>query len=473
MLDLIQKALLAKRESKYIEFKENFDPNSPAEWCEIVKDIVAMANSGGGVIVFGLDSLGSPTGVSLAELAKIDPADFGNKLSKYTGTAQLEFEIRELEKLGQKLLAFVVRSVTVPIVFQKPGTYDVGAGRQKTAFGLGTVYFRHGAKSEPGNSEDIRAVIERQLESIRRSWIKGVRKVVQAPEGSQIITVRPSGNIGGSSVSPIVRAVKDPKATPVLLTRDRQKATGVFIHEEVSEGIFDEINNVIDANRVLARGHRRFLLGQTTYYRIYAERQYVVQREDDISLLFHSALCDLYAPGLFWTLALSEGIIAEILAELYLRPRSPTTNGLLRIAALLGNEFCDWLYERLQSKWKRNPQFMAFHFTLRKMRARAKSIDPLLAAARVQSGAQFQIGKDSVGVDDLIGNPQRAAMLLSNACMQAFESGDAELRSTARCLDYFAYGTGIRDRAATISRALRTVVADQEAGDIEGTPPVE
>jgi len=65
------------------------------------------------------------------------------------------------------------------------------------------------------------------------------------------------------------------------------------------------------------------------------------------------------------------------------------------------------------------------------------------------------------------------AMLLSNACMQAFESGDAELRSTARCLDYFAYGTGIRDRAATISRALRTVVADQEAGDIEGTPPVE
>jgi hypothetical protein len=33
------------------------------------------------------------------------------------------------------------------------------------------VYFRHRAKSEPGTSEDIRKVIERQLEFIRKSWI--------------------------------------------------------------------------------------------------------------------------------------------------------------------------------------------------------------------------------------------------------------------------------------------------------------
>jgi len=48
MPDLIQKALTAKRESKSVEFKETFDPTSPGDWCEVVKDIVAIANSGGG-----------------------------------------------------------------------------------------------------------------------------------------------------------------------------------------------------------------------------------------------------------------------------------------------------------------------------------------------------------------------------------------------------------------------------------------
>src|SRR5271170_2476870 len=406
MLDLVQRALIAKRESKYIEFKGNFDPNSPGEWCEIVKDIVAIANSGGGILIFGLDSSGVPTGASLTALVNIDPADVGNKVSKYTGPVQLEFESRELEKEGKKLHAFVVQAVSVPIVFQKPGTYDIGAGKQKTAFGLGTVYFRHGAKSEPGNSDDIRNVIERQLEFIRKSWIKGVRKVVEAPEGSQIITVRPAGGAGSSSLSPALRAVKDPNATPVLLTRDRQKAVGVFVHEEVSEGIFDEINNVIDANRALARGQRRFFLGPPIYYRVYAERQHVVQREDDIGLLLHSAALDLYAPALFWTLSLPEAAVAETFVELYLPPRSPVIHCLPRLAVLLGTEFCDWLYEKWHSKWKRYSQPPSFYFSFNEMRSDATTIDPRAVAARVTTSAQFKVGELLVGVAELMDSPQ-------------------------------------------------------------------
>ena len=47
---LIEKAKAAKRESKYIEFKVSFDIDSTQDWCEIIKDIVAIANSGGGII---------------------------------------------------------------------------------------------------------------------------------------------------------------------------------------------------------------------------------------------------------------------------------------------------------------------------------------------------------------------------------------------------------------------------------------
>jgi len=469
MLDLIQKALSAKRESKRIEFKETFDPNSPAEWCEIIKDIVAIANSGGGIIVFGLNSLGLPTGASLAELTQIDPADFGNKLSKYTGTVQPEFEIRELEKLGRKLQAFVVHAVSVPIVFQRPGTYDIGAGKQKTAFGLGTVYFRHGAKTEPGNSEDIRAVMERQLESIRKSWIKGVRKVVQAPEGSQIITVRPAGNFGGFVGSPALRAVKDPSATPVLLTRDRQKASGVFVHEEVSEGIFDEINNVIDANRALARGRRSFLFGGDIYYRIYAERQHVVQREDDISLLLRSAIYELCAPFMFWTLALPEEAVAERFTEMYLHPKGNAIHAFLRLAMLLGGDFCDWLYGNWHAKWRGHSQPPSFYFAFKEMKANASKMDPRLAGARVRLGTQLQVDNISVSASELLSNPQKASSLLSITCMRIFEGKAYDARSTARVLDYFAYSTQIQDRASAIGRAIMKAIGDRKPGDLMGT----
>ena len=47
----------------------------------------------------------------------------------------------------------MIRSCRVPLVFTRVGTSEIAHGRQKTVFSVGTVYFRHGAKSEPGTSE--------------------------------------------------------------------------------------------------------------------------------------------------------------------------------------------------------------------------------------------------------------------------------------------------------------------------------
>jgi hypothetical protein len=462
--EIAQRALAAKRESKYIEFKEAFDPTSNGDWCEVIKDIVAIANSGGGIIAFGLDNTGNPTAARLDALAHLDPADVSNKISKYVGSVPLEFEVLELTKNGCTLYAFVIQPASIPIIFQKPGTYDIGSGKQRTAFSVGTVYFRHGAKSEPGNSDDIRTVIERQLEFIRRSWIKGVRKVVQAPQGSQIVAVRPGAT---SPLSPTVRVVNDPRATPVLLTRDPSRATtGTFVHEEVSEAIFDEINNVIDANRVLARGQCRFFLGPPVYYRIYAERQHVKQRVEHMTVLLHSAICDFYAPALFWTLSLSPKNVAGVLSELYLRPRSPGIHSLIRVAALLGPEFCDWLFARWHSKWKNHAQPPNFYWSFQQMRSKISDTDHRILAARLNTSSIVVVsGQPATGVSKLLDNPGLASSLLSTACMEVFQ-GDASLRSTARNLDYLAYGLLVRDRAKDIGDAIIELIGDQEAGDL-------
>ena len=256
----IRESFSASRESKQIEFKCGFDPCSNGEWCELIKDIVAIANSGGGVIVFGVNDDGTLSGSPVEPIGKINNADLSSKLTKYTGCADPQVEIRELKRGGVRLPAFVILGAATPLVFGSPGTYDVGGGKQKTAFGRGTIYFRHGAKSDPGTTEDVRSTFERHLNQARSSWLKQVSKVVKAPAGSHFIVQSPT-DIAGSIRSEGVRVVNDPGAIPVVLTRDRDKADGTFLHEEVSEAIFDEINNVVDANRVLTRGHSHFFFG--------------------------------------------------------------------------------------------------------------------------------------------------------------------------------------------------------------------
>jgi len=209
MSELIDKGLKAKRESKYVDFKRSFNPASSGEWCELIKDMVAMANGGGGVILIGLGNGGVPSKEDVQPVLNIDHATLVDKIRKYTGYQFSDIEIHEAKKQGEQVAVFVISGVKVPLVFQSVGTYGVSHGKQKTAFSRGTVYFRHGAKSEPGTTEDIRKVIERQLETIRSEWLDGVRKVVTAPQGSAVTVI--SGEVKES---------KSPGATPIRLVED-------------------------------------------------------------------------------------------------------------------------------------------------------------------------------------------------------------------------------------------------------------
>ena len=362
MNDIVKRALKAARESKRIEFKRGFDAANPGSWCELIKDIVALANSGGGIVVFGLDSNGSCSGESITEIASVDPADLSNKLVKYIGTPSFEIEALLLKKRGRVLHALVVSGTSIPHVFEQPGTYDIGGGKQKSAFGVGTVYFRHGAKSEPGTTDDLRASMDRTLGGIRKLWMKGVRQVVQAPPGSEIVTIqRMAPQV--SSVARSVRAVNDSTAAPVVVTRDQSKATGTIYYEEIAEGIFEEINNVIDANKALAKGQKRFFLGVSIYYRIYAERQHVLQQKDTHDLLLRAAVLEFYAPALYWMTVMPEDLIADTFAELYRNPLSPQIHALLRLAVALGDDFSNWLLEKMDRKWASYSQPPSFYWT--------------------------------------------------------------------------------------------------------------
>ena len=158
---ILNKAISTKRESKYVDFKEQFFPDEAKDWCDIIKDIVAMANSGGGIIIIGLKNNGSPSGTDVSTILQIDPAEITDKIAKYTDEQFSEFTIQEASREGCKIAIWQIRGISIPMIFTSPGTYDIGGGKQKTAFSQGSVYFRHGAKSAPGNANDLRKSLER------------------------------------------------------------------------------------------------------------------------------------------------------------------------------------------------------------------------------------------------------------------------------------------------------------------------
>ena len=179
---LIERAKRAARESKFLDFKREFDPASPGACCELVKDIVAFANSGGGIIVFGVADDGSPSRFNPAALLKFDAANFTTQIAKYTGHQFADVEVVEIDRTGHRCAALIVGSSNIPLVFTRPGTYEItpagGKQQQKTAFSVGTVYFRHNSKSEPRNRDDLIAWRDAEIERHRKAWLGGIRKVV-------------------------------------------------------------------------------------------------------------------------------------------------------------------------------------------------------------------------------------------------------------------------------------------------------
>lgn len=211
-------ALAANRESRSVEFKRELGLDTPGTWCELLKDIVAIANSGGGVIVIGLDDRGLPTGWDPGVLLAMDPADLTNKFSKYVGEDFDGFELAEASKGRRRLAIFVVdERVGAPLTFQRPGTYADEPGKQKTAFSRGTVYFRHGAKSEPGTSRDITKFVARELRRHRKEWNANLRRLANAPADSTVVVV--SKTSGPKQRLDRFRIVDDPDA-PALARTD-------------------------------------------------------------------------------------------------------------------------------------------------------------------------------------------------------------------------------------------------------------
>jgi hypothetical protein len=156
------RAANATRSSKRVALRDSVD------YVELVRDVAAMANSGGGVVV-------------LDGIAGVDEELLHEQLGQYTEPEFEALEVEPLSRNGRPSTALVVEGArNAPLVFTETGR--VG---EHVAFVRGGLYFRHGARSEAATGEDVR----RQLEATRTQWLANIRQVMLAPDGAEVAVV--------------------------------------------------------------------------------------------------------------------------------------------------------------------------------------------------------------------------------------------------------------------------------------------
>jgi hypothetical protein len=162
----LDRATKATRSSKRVALQESVD------YVELVRDVAALANSGGGVIV-------------LDGVAGVDEELLHERLGQYAEPEFESFSVEPLSREGRPSTAVVVDGVrNMPLVFTETGRVD-----EHVAFVRGGLYFRHGAKSEAATGEDVRDFIRRQLEATRTQWLANIRQVMHAPDGAEVAVI--------------------------------------------------------------------------------------------------------------------------------------------------------------------------------------------------------------------------------------------------------------------------------------------
>jgi hypothetical protein len=157
----ISELLNANVEHEHLDYKEIIDVVSTSGVVRIAKDMVAIANSGGGDIVIGVDNNFRKTGLPLS--FKIDDADLRNKVNRYfSPTIRFIYKevIRSIQGKKKKFAFIHIAAAEELILPIRDGNYQSN-GKQKTEFRTGDIFIRDGSQSKRAGPNEIRRLFEK------------------------------------------------------------------------------------------------------------------------------------------------------------------------------------------------------------------------------------------------------------------------------------------------------------------------
>ncbi|MCL4465475.1 MAG: ATP-binding protein [Chloroflexi bacterium] len=150
----------APAEGRDLDFKLQFDPTNPAALLELVKDIVAFANSGGGTIVLGRNETHVP-GLPVSAVTDLDSSRIGDAVDRHTEKGMMHIShAREDLANGNVVVTISVEPSLYPVVIGRDGTVDVPGKGQTSILRRGDIWVRHGSRTERLSQADIRSWVD-------------------------------------------------------------------------------------------------------------------------------------------------------------------------------------------------------------------------------------------------------------------------------------------------------------------------
>jgi hypothetical protein len=253
-----------------------------------------------------------------------------------------------------------------------------------------------------------------------------------------------------------LKVTDDPNALAVRITHDKANTDGILLHEELSEGLFDEINNVVDANRLLAGNSGAFVLGEKVYFRIYAERHHVANVPQTLYLLANSALSEIYSPFFHWVLKLSPNNVAQLIFDFMEHIRSPHVRALIKLSSLLSVNILEWLFSCFDNKWQNHPQPPDYYFTIKRMlKIRKTSADARLSTLQMSAGSKLNVPGEPKGLPlhRLLAEERLANDFLTQSCMRIF-AGEKQYRSPSRVLDLICHAKQLQEIGPQVEKEM-------------------
>lgn len=176
----------AATETRNIDFKRsmNWRTSTQCAKFELLKDIAAMANAGGGFLIIGRDEPLHETGTLTEEEAgSFDPTEVNKSIHRYLAPIH---ECRvECERSGADLLVVldVPEFETSPLIFQQVGNCG-DSGCKKPHFLAGDIFIRTKAQQTQriATAEEMRDLINRGVRKTSTDFVTAIQRMLSAPQ---------------------------------------------------------------------------------------------------------------------------------------------------------------------------------------------------------------------------------------------------------------------------------------------------
>lgn len=144
-------------EHNSIDFKKQWIPGH-----QLAKEMLAIANSGGGVIIFGV-SEASDGSIDLTGLQELkDPANASNEIKNYIST-DLKYELYPFSYTTSEYSALEGHHYQMMVIEDTPQFIPFMAKKESEKLKTNEIYVRRGTACEVANQDEIRELISRRL----------------------------------------------------------------------------------------------------------------------------------------------------------------------------------------------------------------------------------------------------------------------------------------------------------------------